>query len=128
MVQKESVIHSMVEFCDGSFIALWPLRIAHPNTLSLTILKNVMPAAHLDFTQLGAIHFAAPAHERFPALGLAIAAGRRAGTLPAVMNAANEIAVGAFIKKQITFNQIAVMVEKVMLDHVIVDRPELEDI
>jgi len=130
LVQKESVIHSMVEFVDGSFIAhLGVADMRIPIQYALTYPERMSsPAAHLDFTQLGAIHFAAPDHERFPALGLAIAAGRRAGTLPAVMNAANEIAVGAFIKKQIKFYQIAVMVEKVMLDHVIVDQPELEDI
>jgi 1-deoxy-D-xylulose-5-phosphate reductoisomerase len=130
LVQKESVIHSMVEFVDGSFIAhLGVADMRIPIQYALTYPERMSsPAVHLDFTRLGAIHFAAPDHERFPALGLAIDAGRRGGTLPAVMNAANEIAVGAFIKKQITFNQIAVIVEKVMLGHVIVDRPGLDDI
>lgn len=130
LVQKESVIHSMVEFVDGSFIAhLGVADMRIPIQYALTYPeRRPSPAAHLDFTQLAAIHFAAPDHGRFPALGLAIAAGRRGGTLPAVMNAANEVAVGCFIKKQIKFDQIAVLVEKVMHDHAIIDRPGLEDI
>lgn len=130
LVQKESVIHSMVEFVDGSFIAhLGVADMRIPIQYALTYPeRRPSPAAHLDFTQLAAIHFAAPDHGRFSALGLAIAAGRRGGTLPAVMNAANEVAVGCFIKKQIKFDQIAVLVEKVMHDHAIIDRPGLEDI
>lgn len=130
LVQKESVIHSMVEFVDGSFIAhLGVADMRIPIQYALTYPeRRPSPAAHLDFTQLAAIHFAAPDHGRFPALGLAIAAGRRGGTLPAVMNAANEVAVGCFIKKQIKFDQITVLVEKVMHDHAIIDRPGLEDI
>jgi 1-deoxy-D-xylulose-5-phosphate reductoisomerase len=130
LVQKESVIHSMVEFVDGSFIAhLGVADMRIPIQYALTYPERMLsPAAHLDFMQLGEIHFAAPDCNRFPALGLAIAAGRRAGTLPAVMNAANEIAVGAFMKKRIAFNRIAVIVEKIMQSHAVIDRPELDDI
>lgn len=130
LVQKESVIHSMVEFVDGSFLAhLGVADMRIPIQYALTFPERMIsPAAHLDFTQLQAIHFAAPDQKRFPGLGLAIAAGRRGGTLPAVMNAANEIAVGAFIKEQIRFDQIAVIVEKVMQDHGVIDRPALEEI
>lgn len=130
LVQQESVIHSMVEFVDGSFIAhLGVADMRIPIQYALTYPeRRPSPAAHLDFTRLTAIHFAAPDQRRFPALGLAIAAGRRGGTLPAVMNAANEVAVGYFIKKQLKFNHIPVLVEKVMQAHIICDRPGLEDI
>lgn len=130
LVQKESVIHSMVEFADGSFLAhLGAADMRIPIQYALTYPERMIsPAVHLDFTQLGAIHFAAPDVGRFPALELAIAAGRRGGTLPAVMNAANETAVWAFINRQIRFNQIAVVVDNVMQEHTITDRPALEEI
>ncbi len=130
LVQKESVIHSMVEFVDGSFIAhLGVADMRIPIQYALTYPeRRISPASHLDFTALQAIHFAAPDQQRFPALALAIAAGRRGGTLPAVMNAANEVAVGAFIQKQIKFDQIAVIVERVMQNHVVSDQPGLDQI
>ena len=130
LVQKESVIHSMVEFVDGSFLAhLGTADMRIPIQYALTWPQRFpSPAVHLDFTQLAEIHFAAPDYERFPALGLAISAGRRGGTLPAVMNAANELAVNYFLHQQIKFKQIAVVVEKVMQDHAIIDRPGLEEI
>jgi len=130
LVQKESVIHSMVEFVDGSFIAhlgVADMRIPIQYALIYPE-RKISPASHLDFTALQAIHFAAPDQQRFPALALAIAAGRRGGTLPAVMNAANEVAVGAFIQKQIKFDQVAVIVEKVMQNHVVSDQPGLDQI
>ncbi len=130
LVQKESVIHSMVEFVDGSFLAhlgLADMRIPIQYALSYPQ-RYESPAQHLDFTQLEAIHFAAPDQERFPALALAIAAGRRGGTLPAVMNAANEMAVQQFLQRTIAFNKIANIVERVMERHNIIDNPSLQDI
>ena len=130
LVQKESVIHSMVEFVDGSFLAhLGVADMRIPIQYALTYPQRFpSPATHLDFTQLSAIHFAAPDHQRFPALGLAIAAGQRGGTLPAVMNAANELAVHYFLQRQIRFAQIPVFVEKVMQAHLIIDQPGLDEI
>ncbi|HZK87074.1 MAG TPA: 1-deoxy-D-xylulose-5-phosphate reductoisomerase [Syntrophomonas sp.] len=130
LVQKESVIHSMVEFVDGSFLAhLGVADMRIPIQYALTYPQRFpSPATHLDFTQLSAIHFAAPDHQRFPALGLAIAAGQRGGTLPAVMNAANELAVHYFLQRQIHFAQIPVFVEKVMQAHPIIDQPGLDEI
>ena len=130
LVQKESVIHSMVEFVDGSFLAhLGVADMRIPIQYALTYPQRFpSPATHLDFTQLSAIHFAAPDHQRFPALGLAIAAGQRGGTLPAVMNAANELAVHYFLQRQIRFAQIPVFVEKVMQTHLIIDQPGLDEI
>lgn len=130
LVQKESVIHSMVEFVDGSFLAhlgVADMRIPIQYALSYPQ-RYDSPAQHLDFTQLGSIHFAAPDQERFPALGLALAAGRRGGTLPAVMNAANEVAVQSFLQRAISFNQIPVIVEQVMAHHDVIDQPSLQEI
>lgn len=130
LVQKESVIHSMVEFVDGSFLAhlgVADMRIPIQYALSYPQ-RFPSPAAHLDFTKLSAIHFAPPDYQRFPALGLAIAAGQRGGTLPAVMNAANELAVKCFLQRQISFAQIPVCVEKAMQSHSTIDQPGLEEI
>lgn len=130
LVQKESVIHSMVEFVDGSFLAhLGAADMRIPIQYALSYPQRYeSPAQHLDFAQLGSIHFAAPDQERFPALALAIAAGRRGGTLPAVMNAANEMAVQQFLQRTIAFNEIANIVERVMERHNPIDSPSLQDI
>ncbi|CFX66992.1 1-deoxy-D-xylulose 5-phosphate reductoisomerase [Syntrophomonas zehnderi OL-4] len=130
LVQKESVIHSMVELIDGSFLAhLGVADMRIPIQYALTYPhRYVSPAAHLDFTQLGCIHFAAADEKRFPALALAIAAGRQGGTMPAVMNAANEVAVHAFLDRKIAFRQIPILVEQTMLAHQNIYVPQLEDI
>jgi len=130
LVQKESVIHSMVELVDGSFLAhLGAADMRIPIQYALTYPERYeSPAAHLDFTQLGSIHFAAPDPVRFPAIALAIAAGRRGGTLPAVMNAANEIAVQSFLHRGLAFGQIPAMVEQVMQAHQVIDKASLENI
>lgn len=130
LVQKESVIHSMVEFVDGSFLAhlgVADMRIPIQYALSYPQRYESL-AQQLDFTKLGVIHFAAPDQERFPALALAIAAGRRGGSLPAVMNAANEVAVQSFLQKSITFNKIPRLVEQVMARHDIIEQPSLQEI
>jgi len=116
VVHPQSIVHSMVEFIDGSVLAqlshsdmcfpiqyavTWPERVA--NTLR-----------PLDFAQLGRLEFEAPRREDFPALDLARRAGETGGTLPAVMNAANEIAVEAFLKKRISFPKIWQTVARVM--------------
>lgn len=130
LVQKESVIHSMVEFIDGSFLAhLGAADMRIPIQYALSFPQRYeSPARHLDFMQLQAIHFAVPDTERFPALALAVAAGRRGGTLPAVMNAANEVAVQLFLQRRIGFTDIPRLVEQVMLSHQTIDIPDLQEI
>jgi len=129
IVQKESIIHSMVELQDGSFIAhmgVADMRI--PIQYALTYPSRLeTPAADLDFTKLGGLHFQAP-DKRFPALELAYHAGKIGDTMPAVLNAANEIAVDSFIRKKLKYTLIPVMVEKVMEKHNTIKRPDLEDI
>jgi 1-deoxy-D-xylulose-5-phosphate reductoisomerase len=88
----------------------------------------VSPAADLDLTLLGALHFEAPDILRFPALGLAYQAGQTGGTMPAVLNAANEVAVNKFLKREIAFTDIAILVERVMEVHDLVKNPNLESI
>ena len=99
VVQPQSAIHSMVEFADGSVkahLGTTDMRIPIQYALSYPERWDA-PVAPLDFTQLGSLEFAAPDTGTFRCLALARAAGERGGTLPCVMNAANEVAVAAFL-------------------------------
>src|SRR5438046_1318 len=130
VIHPQSIVHSMVEFADGSTLAqlshsnmrfpiqyavTWPDRV--PNTL--------LP---LDFSKLSKLEFFTPRYDDFPALNLARRAGKTGGTLPAVMNAANEIAVAAFLNRQIRFPDIWRIVEEVMNRHTPVAHSDLDAI
>ena len=130
VIHPQSIVHSMVEFADGSTIAqlsysdmcfpiqyavTWPDRV--PNTLP-----------PLDFSKLSKLEFFPPRYNEFPALKLARRAGETGGTLPAVMNAANEVAVGAFLDRQLRFPQIWQVAEQVMDRHTPVAHPDLNAI
>ncbi|MDD2620525.1 MAG: 1-deoxy-D-xylulose-5-phosphate reductoisomerase, partial [Syntrophomonadaceae bacterium] len=130
LVQRESVIHSMVELKDGSFLAhLGVADMRIPIQYALTYPHRMKsPAAALDFKSLKSIHFDAPDLNRFPALHLAYEAGKLGGSMPAVLNAANETAVNAFLDKKISFTSIAFLVENVMKQHNTIKEPSLEDI
>jgi 1-deoxy-D-xylulose-5-phosphate reductoisomerase len=130
LIQRESVIHSMVEFVDGSFIGhmgVADMRI--PIQYAMTYPERLnSPAQSLDFSKLSAIHFETPDPDRFPAFRLACEAGRLGGTMPAVMNAANEVAVQRFLEKKITFSGIPYLVEQVMNRHSRIAHPGLDEI
>ena len=128
VVQRESIIHSLVEFLDGSFLGhLGSHDMRIPIQYALTYPQRLASsAAELDLTLLGALHFEAPDLLRFPALGLAFQAGQTGGTMPAVLNAANEVAVNKFLSREIGFTQIAILVEKVMEAHDLVSKPDLD--
>ena len=130
VIHPQSIVHSMVEFTDGSTLAqmsysdmcfpiqyavTWPDRV--PNTLP-----------PLDFSTLGKLEFEIPRYDDFPALNLARRAGETSGTLPAVLNAANEVAVAAFLNRQIRFPQIWKTVAQVMDRHQVVAHPNLDAI
>jgi len=130
VIHPQSIVHSMVEFTDGSTLAqlsysdmcfpiqyavTWPDRV--PNTLP-----------PLDFSKLSRLEFFTPRYDDFPALNLARRAGETGGTLPAVMNAANEIAVAAFLDRQVRFQQIWHVVEEVMNRHKAIAHPNLDAI
>jgi 1-deoxy-D-xylulose-5-phosphate reductoisomerase len=130
VIHPQSIVHSMVEFTDGSTLAqlsysdmcfpiqyavTWPDRV--PNTLP-----------PLDFSKLSKLEFFTPRYEDFPALNLARRAGETGGTLPAVMNAANEIAVAAFLDRQVRFQQIWDVVEEMMNRHTAIAHPNLDAI
>ena len=130
VVHPQSIVHSMVEFADHSIIAqlshsdmcfpiqyavTWPERVG--NTLK-----------PIDFAKLSSLTFEAPRTDDFPALDLARHAGEVGGTLPAVLNAANEIAVDAFLQSRIPFPAIWQTVEKTMAKHQPTLHPTLEQI
>lgn len=128
VVQRESIIHSLVELVDGSFLShLGSHDMRIPIQYALTYPQRlVSAAAELDLTRLGALHFEAPDLLRFPALSLAYQAGQRGGTMPVVLNAANEVAVNKFLHRKIAFTDIAILVEKVMENHKLVKNPDLD--
>jgi 1-deoxy-D-xylulose-5-phosphate reductoisomerase len=120
VVHPESIIHSMVVFRDGAVMAQMGLpdmrapiafAMSHPERLDLGI-------APPDFVALGALRFEAPDTVRFPCLGLAYRAAGTGGTLPAVLNAANEVAVGAFLEGRLPFTGIPVVVAAAMDAHI----------
>lgn len=119
VVQPQSAIHSMVEFTDGSVkahLGTTDMRIPIQFALSYPD-RWEAPVAPLDFRTLGTLEFAAPDTDTFRCLALARHAGEVGGTLPAVMNAANEIAVASFLSEQIGYLDIAACVEAAMDAH-----------
>lgn len=119
VVHPQSVVHSMVEFVDGSWLAhLGVPDMKIPIQYALTYpRRRATPTSRLKLTDLQALQFEEPDRERFPALQLAYQAGQAGGTLPAVLNAANEVAVDYFLKGQLEFTGIAEVVADVMSRH-----------
>jgi 1-deoxy-D-xylulose-5-phosphate reductoisomerase len=130
VIHPQSIVHSMVEFVDGSILAqlshsdmcfpiqyavTWPDRVA-------TSLKP------LRLAEIGKLEFEEPRYDAFPALDLARQAGEAGGVLPAVLNAANEVAVQAFLDDQIPFGKIWRLVQNAMARHSNLARPTLDDI
>jgi len=130
VVHPQSIVHSMVALKDGSVLAhmgvpdmrgaiayamSWPERLP---------LELPLP----DFAAIASLTFEAPDMEKFPCLSLAFDACRQGHTLPCVLNAANEIAVGAFLEKKIPFMAIPEIIEKTMEKHKLVKNPEISDI
>ena len=130
VVHPQSIVHSMVEFIDGSVLAqLSVTDMCFPIQYAVTFPER-MPCGlpPLDLAKLGSLTFEAPDEKRFPALRLAREAGEAGGTLPGVFNAANEVAVEAFLAEQISFPRIWGMVDEVMQKHTTLSSPDLEAI
>ena len=130
VVHPQSVVHSMVEYVDGSMIAqLSTPDMCLPIQYALTYPERVGSGrVQTNLAKLGTLTFEEPDAERFPALTLARRAGERGGTLPAVLNAANEVAVEAFCNRKIGFEDITAAVARVMERHEWVEKPSLEEI
>ncbi|MGG2086734.1 1-deoxy-D-xylulose-5-phosphate reductoisomerase [Priestia aryabhattai] len=131
LLHKESIIHSMVEYSDTSVIAQLgtpdmrvPIQYAltYPKRMSLPNTKR------LSLEDIGQLHFAKMDEERFRCLAFAFEAGKAGGTLPTVLNAANEEAVQAFLDGHITFLQIEDVIEKAMNEHTVIQKPCLSTI
>jgi 1-deoxy-D-xylulose-5-phosphate reductoisomerase len=116
VVHPQSVIHSMVEFVDGSVLAqLGTPDMRGPIAYALAFPERVeCGAQQLDFARLASLQFEAPDLHRFPCLALAFDALRAGGAAPVVLNAANEIAVAAFLDRKLRFTDIAAVVNQVL--------------
>jgi 1-deoxy-D-xylulose-5-phosphate reductoisomerase len=130
VIHPQSMIHSMVEFTDGSVkaqLGIPDMRL--PIQYALTYPER-LPAAHarIDFAELGHMTFFAPDLEKFRCLALAYRALEMGGTAPAVLNAANEIAVGMFLEERLSFTAIASVIEEALETHTPVKNPGLDDI
>jgi len=130
VVHPQSIVHSMVEFIDGSILAQLSVpdmclaiqyALTHPERILSTRVQT-------DFIKLPPLTFEEPDEERFPALSLARKVGEVGGTLPAVLNAANEVAVEAFLDGAIGFTDITAHVEKVLNLHTVIESPTLEQV
>ncbi len=129
-VHPQSIIHSLVEYIDGSVIAQLGIpdmrvpisyALAYPERLPLTL-------PSLDLFQVGQLNFEPPDLERFPCLGLAYQALEAGGDMPAVLNAANEVAVAAFLTGAISFPDIARIISEVMARHTVQPLSSLEQV
>lgn len=130
VIHPESIVHSLVKFCDGSTIAQMgypdmsiPVRFAlsYPE-------RDDADTKELDLPELGNLTFYKPDFKRFPALRLGYKAADAGGTMGAVMNGANEVAVQAFLEGKIGFLDIAEVVEHVMNTHKVVEDPDIKEI
>ena len=130
VIHPESVIHSMVAYRDGSVIAQLGLPdMRAPIAYALSYPKRLplgLPVP--DFVDIGSLTFREPDLEKFPCLALAVEACRIGGTMPAVLSAANEVAVHAFLNHHIELSHIGVAVQQVMGKHKLVSTPGLSDI
>jgi 1-deoxy-D-xylulose-5-phosphate reductoisomerase len=130
IIHPQSVIHSMVEYVDGSVIAQLAATdmrlpilyaLSQPERFSSDLPK-------LNFFELDSLTFEKPDIHRFPCLSFAYEALSVGGTMPTVLNAANEVAVDKFLNREISFEEIPVMVKKAMNMHRVIQNPSIYDI
>ena len=130
VVHPQSVVHSMVEYIDGSIIAqLSTPDMCLPIQYALTYpARAANERVKTDFAAIGTLTFEEPDEDRFPSLALARRSGVVGGTMPAVLNAANEVAVDAFVHRRISFTQITETVARTMDAHEVVDYRSIDEI
>lgn len=131
VIQRESIVHSMVQFVDGSIMAQLgtpDMRIPIQYALTAPDRFHIPFENEFRITDFSALHFEKVDHERFPALKLAYNAGKIGGTMPTVLNAANEIAVAGFLNGQVAFYNIEALVENAMNRHTSISNPDLDTI
>ena len=129
VIHPQSIVHSLVEFIDGSVIAqLGVPDMRGPIGYALGLPERLpLSMERLDLARVGTLTFEPPDHEKFPNLGLAVRALEDGGTMPAVLNAANEAAVGAFLEGRIGFTGITEVISNTMAAHAPRPLKELED-
>lgn len=128
---KESIIHSMIEFFDGSIIGqLGTPDMKGPISYALMYPERLQNASkeRLDLAKIATLHFQEMSFERFPCLKYAYDAGKVGGTMPTVLNAANEKAVELFLNEKISFLQIESLIYEAMVKHNVIKEPDLETI
>ena len=130
VVQPQSIVHSMVEYVDGAVIA----QLGTPD-MKLPIQyalyypqRRYLPGDRLDFLSLGRLDFEKPDMDTFYGLRLAYEAGKAGGSLPTVFNAANELAVSMFLKREVKFLEIVEIIEDCMRAHHNIENPDLQQI
>jgi len=131
VLHRESIVHSLVEFSDGSVkaqLGVPDMRLPIQCALAYPERMPEPPMPLLDLAKLGSLHFGTPDTHRFPCLRIAMEAGRQGGTVPAVMAAADEIAVERFMAHDIPFTAIPAVIEAVLSQHQRVDDPDLETV
>jgi 1-deoxy-D-xylulose-5-phosphate reductoisomerase len=130
VIHPQSIVHSMVEFTDSSIIAQLSLPdMRMPITYALFWPKRTTSEfGKMDFRQMTNLTFEPPDFKRFPALKLAFDVAKRGGTAPAIYNAANEVAVEAFLNRAISFVDIVKTIEETMSEMNIIDNAGLEDV
>ncbi|MCD8510810.1 MAG: 1-deoxy-D-xylulose-5-phosphate reductoisomerase [Bacillus sp. (in: Bacteria)] len=131
ILHKESIIHSMVEYIDGSVLAHLgnpDMRVPIQYALSKPKRLDLVGGKALNLWEIGSLHFQKPDFDRYRCLSLAFEAGKTGGTAPTVLNAANEVAVDAFLQGKIRFLQIEDLVERALQEHTVIPSPTLEEI
>ncbi len=130
IIHPECIIHSMVEFIDGSVFALLGIPdMKMPIQYALTYPERMPTQLEpLDLSKISQFNFSAPNFDKFPCLKLAYEAGAIGGTMPAVLNSANDAAVNLFLKKKIKLTNIPQIIEKVMDKHDVIQNPCLDNI
>ncbi len=130
IIHPQSIIHSMVEFIDGTILAQMSVTdMKFPIQYALTYPEKVTGGLEqLNLAKIANLTFQEPDRSRFPSLDFAFHALKTGGTLPAVMNAANEIAAERFQKAEIKFTQIWTIIDKVMMQHNTIKNPDLTEI
>ena len=131
LIHPQAIVHSMVEFIDGVVMAqlsVTDMRVPIQYALSYPVRFPAASPEPLDFYRLKSLDFQAPDFRKFPCLGLAYRVAKESGTMPAVMNAADEVSVSEFLKGRIGFLAIAKVVEKVLSRHSNKINPVLGDI
>jgi 1-deoxy-D-xylulose-5-phosphate reductoisomerase len=131
LIHPQSIVHSMVEFMDGSLKAQlsWPdMRLPIQYALSYPQRWSNSELPRLDWNKINSLNFEPVDYNKFPCLKLAMDAGKSRGTYPAVLCAADEVAVELFLSRRISFTDIAKIVQKTLEQHQNIPQPSLEEI